>query len=154
MINLLKKFISENEEIKDDKSISHDEKKIQIATCALFIEIAKADNDFSIEEREEIISYMKDSFLLTDEHVSALLEFSEREVNDSVSIYEFTSVINQSFSSEQKFSLLKNLWRLIYVDRRLDTYEDNLIKKIGATLNLSHSVIISAKMLVKKEMGL
>ncbi len=155
MITTLKKLFGiDSKNVTAEITVEDETKKIQIATCALFIELAKSDNDFSSEEREEIISIMKDTFQLTDEYVAALMELSERQIKDSISIYEFTSVINESFSSQQKFELIKNLWRLIYVDRRLDVYEDHLIKKIGGTLNLSHSVIISAKMLVKQELGL
>ena len=50
--------------------------------------------------------------------------------------------------------LIKNLWRLIYTDARLDKYEDHLIKLIGGMLNLEHKQIIDAKMLVRYELGI
>ena len=36
------------------------QKKLQIATCALFYEMAKADEDLSGDEHEMIVSIMKD----------------------------------------------------------------------------------------------
>lgn len=131
-----------------------DEKKVQIATCALFIEIAKADYDFAVEEREKIIAFMKKCFNLDDNEVLELMKLAEKKVDESVSIYEFSAVINKHFSDKDKFDLMKNLWRLIYVDNSLHMYEDNMIKKIGGTLNFSHKRIIEAKMLVREELGL
>jgi len=40
---------------------------------------------------------------------------------------------------------------LIYTDRRLDRYEDQLVKKIGTMLHLEHKDVIAAKLIVKKE---
>jgi uncharacterized tellurite resistance protein B-like protein len=128
-------------------------KKYQVATAALLIEIAKADGDFSADERKRIIDLMKNDFDLEDECVNELLALSEQKVKDSVSIYEFSSVINENFSQQEKFELIKNLWRIIYEDGKLDSHEDRLIKIIGSTMNLEHKEVIGAKLFVKQEMG-
>ena len=128
-------------------------KKYQVATAALLVEIAKADGDFSDDERKRIIDLMKNDFDLDDECVNELLELSEQKVKDSVSIYEFSSVINENFTQQEKIDLIKNLWRIIYEDGKLDSHEDRLIKIIGSTMNVEHKEIISAKLFVKQELG-
>ncbi len=127
--------------------------KYHVATAALLIEIAKADGDFSDDERNRIIELMKNDFDLDDDCIVELLELSEQKVKDSISVYEFSSVINESFSQQEKFELMKNLWRIIYDDGKLDSHEDRLIKIIGSTLNLEHKDVIGAKLFVKQEMG-
>jgi uncharacterized tellurite resistance protein B-like protein len=128
-------------------------KKYQVATAALLVEIAKADGDFTDAERKRIIKLMKKDFNLDDECVSELLALSEQKVKNSISVYEFTSVINESFSQQEKIDLIKNLWRIIYEDGKLDSHEDRLIKIIGSTLNLEHKDVINAKLFVKQELG-
>lgn len=128
-------------------------KKLQVATAALLVEIAKADGDFSDDERNRIIDLMKAEFNLDDECVNELLNLSEQKVKDSISVYEFTSVINESFNQQEKLELIKNLWRIIYQDGKLDSHEDRLIKIIGSTMNLEHRDVIGAKLFVKEEMG-
>ncbi|MCU0414928.1 MAG: TerB family tellurite resistance protein [Ignavibacteriaceae bacterium] len=127
-------------------------KRHQVATAALLVEIAKADGDFSDDERKRIIGLMKKDFDLDDECVNELLELSEQKVKDSVSIYEFSSVINESFTQQEKLELLKNLWRIIYEDGKLDSHEDRLIKIIGSTMNIEHKDIIGAKLFIKQEL--
>jgi uncharacterized tellurite resistance protein B-like protein len=127
--------------------------KYQVATSALLIEIAKADGDFSDDERNRIFELMKNDFDLDDECVNELLELSEQKVKESISVYEFSSVINESFTQQEKFELMKNLWRIIYEDGKLDSHEDRLIKIIGSTLNLEHKDVIGAKLFVKQELG-
>jgi uncharacterized tellurite resistance protein B-like protein len=128
-------------------------KKYQIATAALLIEIAKADGNFSEEERKRIIELMKKDFNLEDECVNELMELSEQKVKNSISVYEFTSVINESFDYQEKINLIKNLWRIIYEDGKLDSHEDRLIKIIGSTMNLEHKDVINAKLFIKQEPG-
>lgn len=134
-----------------DKS---EKRKLEVATAALFIEIAKADGEFSDDERKKIIKLMKQTFELEDDCVKDLIELSEQKIKESVSLYEFTTIINDNYSNDQKFELMKNLWKLIYVDEKLNMYEDHLAKKIGAMLNMDHKKIIEAKLVVKEEKGL
>ncbi|MBE0538341.1 MAG: TerB family tellurite resistance protein [Ignavibacterium sp.] len=142
--------VSKEIETSSTKSTSN---KYQVATAALLVEVAKADGDFSKDERKRIINLMKNDFDLDDECVNQLLALSEQIVKDSVSIYEFSSVINKSFTQQEKLELIKNLWRIIYEDGKLDSHEDRLIKVIGSTLNLEHKDIIAAKLFVKQELG-
>jgi uncharacterized tellurite resistance protein B-like protein len=158
MFEYLKKILSNesNEELKEgniDKSGYH-EKQLQIATAAIFIEMAKADGEFSDEEREHIVVSLKNRYGLEEEYVHDLIELSKAELKDSISLYEFSGVINKNFTFEDKFELLKNLWRLIYTDKTLDKYEDHLIKKIGGMLQMEHKKIINAKMLIRKELNI
>jgi uncharacterized tellurite resistance protein B-like protein len=158
MFEYLRKVLSPEQdkltskEVEASSSKTHS-KRYQVATAALLVEIAKADGDFSKDERKRIIDLMKNDFELNDQCVSELLELSEKKVKDSVSIYEFSSIINESFTQPEKFDLIKNLWRIIYEDGNLDSHEDRLIKIIGSTLNLEHKEVISAKLFVKQGMG-
>lgn len=158
MFEYLKKIFLENEKEtnKDnDNSFSADKnKKVEVAACALFIEIARSDGFFSDDERIFIINEMKKTFNFDDNYVSELMQLAKRRVIDSVSIYEFSEEINKSFSQQEKLELIESLWKLIYNDQKLNEQEDYLIKKIGATLNIEHKEIINAKLWVKQQMGL
>lgn len=158
MFEYLKKIFLENEtginKIHNDSTSSNKNKKVEVAACALFIEMAKADGVFTDDERTFIIDEMKSTFNLDDDYVNELMQLAEKRVKDSVSLYEFSREINKSFSQDEKLELIESLWRLIYKDEKLNEYEDNLIKKIGVTLNIEHKQIINAKLWVKQQMGL
>ena len=158
MFDYLKRILTQEQEKeltieKGQPPKDSHEKKLQIATAALFVELAKADGDFSEEERKRIIDTMQKNFNLNDECINELLELSEEKAKDSISVYEFTSIINDHFEKNEKLQLLKNLWRVVYTDGKLNQYEDRLIKIIGSTLNLDHKDVINAKLLVKQELG-
>ena len=130
------------------------QKKLEVATCALFFEIAKADENFSNEEHEKIVSIMRTKYELDNDEANELMSLTEESVKKSVSIYEFATLVDQNFSKDEKLELMKELWQLIYTDKKLNKYEDNLIKRIGDILKLEHKEVIDAKLMVKAELGL
>lgn len=154
MFDQIKKIFSNDtfsQSAAGKKENNSEEKKLQIATCAIFLEMAKSDDNCTEEERKEIVSIMQKTFGLEKEYVDDLIDLTKKKLDESVSIYEFTGIINNNFSPDEKFELMKNLWRLIYTDQKLDKYEDQLVKKLGTMLHLEHRDVIAAKLLVKKE---
>jgi uncharacterized tellurite resistance protein B-like protein len=152
MIKLIKKILAGSKNDENLSSSSSNKKKLEIAACTLLVEIGKADSNFTKEERKKIISIMKETFDLAEDHIQELIELSEKRLKVDDSIYEFTTIINENFSNEEKFELLKNLWRLIYTDDDLNKYEEHLVKKIGTLLNIEYTNIISAKLIIKEEL--
>lgn len=137
-----------------DSVPANSERKIQLATCALFLEVAHADDNFDSEEREKIISAMKEMFDLNVDEVEELIKQSDEIVQKSVSLYEFTDVINSHFNKDEKYELVKNLWRLILVDEKINKYEEHFVRTINNNFHLEHSDMIAAKMAVKEELEL
>ncbi|MDY0081881.1 MAG: TerB family tellurite resistance protein [Ignavibacteriaceae bacterium] len=156
MFEYLKKIFSEEQSINSEVQKTSGKKnyKAEIAACALFIEMAKADGKFSDEERNFIISEMKRTFNLDDDCIKDLMALAEQKVKESVSLYEFTTIINNTFTQQEKVELIESLWRLIYTDKKLSAYEDHLIKTISATMNLEHKQLINSKLWVKQQLGL
>lgn len=157
MLSVLRKFLFEENEQTSENVVQHShdvEKKLQVAACALFIELAKADGNFTDEERNFIINHMKNCFNIGEEYAKELIELAEKRVKESVSIYEFTGEINEHFTQEQKEKLIENLWRLVFTDEKMHAYEDHLMKKVSLTLNIEHKKLIEKKLLVKSELGL
>jgi len=151
---LRKIFIGEVSKISStpNSELQTEKKKLQVATCAIFLEMAKSDDNCTDEERSEIVSIMQRTFDLEKEYADELIELAKSRLVQSISFYEFTGIINSNFSPDEKFELMKNLWRLIYTDQKLDKYEDQLVKKLGTMLHLEHKDVIGAKLMVKKEM--
>jgi len=117
-----------------------------IAAGVLMLEIARADDEIDLFEEKVVLEGIKKFLLESDgdveETYKRILEVGE----ESVSLYEFTSLINQEFSKIEKYGLLVLLWRIAYADGRLDKYEEYYIRKIKDLLYLSHNDFIRAKL--------
>lgn len=148
MLNILKKIISpEKDPNKESK------RKCEVAAAALYIDMAKADTNYSDDEREQITLILKNLFHEDDEYIEQLMEDSEAELRKSISTYEFASEINKYFTQAEKYELIKNLWRIIFTDDTVDIYEEHLLKQIAGTLNLDRQDIIASKIEVKEELN-
>jgi len=159
MFEYVRKILSDKNYVmpgdtKPGNTNTNNENQLRVATAAVFIEMAKADGNYTVDERKSVVKGLKDQFQLDDKYVEELMSLSEEKVNESIGIYEFSNVINQNFSDDDKFKLLVNLWRLIYADEKLDGYEDRLIKIIAGMLLMEHQQIINAKLLVRDELNL
>lgn len=134
----------------DKKENFSEDQKIQIAASTLLIEIAKADSNFTNEEYRKVTELIKSMFQLSDEQVHEIMDLAEDWISKSVSLYEFTEIINKYFSQDDKYELVKNLWRIVYADNILDKYEEHLVRLISNNLKLSHRDMIAAKLEAKE----
>lgn len=159
MLKFFRDLLSDNKEnnhqhYSSDSVSEKSERKLQLATCALFLEVAHADDKFHQDEREKIISLMKEMFQLKEDEIEELIKQSDEIVKDSVSIYEFTDVVNKYFNTAEKYEVIKNLWRLILVDEKVHKYEEHFVRTISNNFHLEHKDMIATKLEVKEELGL
>jgi len=131
------------EAIRDGGGSAHD---IQVATCALFLELASIDGEFSREERDSILALLKAEFQLSNEDVQALTAEAEKQLRDKIDMWQFTNLINQNYSDDEKIRVVELLWRIVYSDGRLDAHEDYLLHKLAKLLRLQHDQLIDAKL--------
>jgi uncharacterized tellurite resistance protein B-like protein len=150
MIDLVRKFFgksSEDEVLDHNGQTAHD---VRIATCAILLEMANIDGEFTEMERENIISILKKNFDVVDEYAEELIKESNEEVERSIDLWQFAKLINQSYSIEEKIQIIENVWEIVYADGRLDKHEDYLVHKLANLLRLDHKQLIEAKLKVKK----
>ena len=148
MMDLIKKFFTKTsasiaEKHSDGPKPEHD---LRVATCALFLEMAQIDGEFSELEREHIISRLRKEFSLSDENLDELMNTTSKELNGSIDLWQFTNLINQNYSLEEKIRIVEMIWELAYLDGKLDQHEDYLAHKLAKLLRLNHKQLIDAKL--------
>ncbi len=144
MFEKIKNFLAAHEETELDERAS--ERRIQIATAVILLEVAYADEEFSEAERVQVVDILKEQFNLDDESVHELLQISEEKLKHSIDIWHFTEIINENYSDDEKYLVIETVWRVIYADGRLDKYEDYIVHKLARVLHIPHSRMIEAKM--------
>jgi len=148
MIDLLKRFFGKSTNdftLGESERTSHD---IRIATCALLLEMANIDGKFSDSEKENIISILKNNYNLPDEYANALIKDADEELKSSIDLWQFTNLINQNYSIDEKVQIIETVWQIVYTDGKLDKYEDYLMHKLAKLLRLTHKQLIDAKLKV------
>ena len=129
-------------------SSNRNARDVRVATCALFLEMAHIDDTFTKEETEIILSILKEKYQLSDEHADHLLGEAGRELKESIDLWQFAKLINDNYSIEEKMEVIKTLWEIVFVDGKMDRYENYLMHKVATLLRLSNEKLIDAKLAV------
>jgi len=129
-----------------------DRERIEVAVAVVLLEMAYADKDFATDERQLIEGLLARQFQLTAEAADDLLQLAEQVRSDSFDLQQFTSLINQNFSQQEKLQVMETLWRIVYADGVLDKFEDALARQLAGLLRLSPRDAIDLKVKVLDEL--
>jgi uncharacterized tellurite resistance protein B-like protein len=122
--------------------------EILVAVCALFVEMERIDETFTPMEIKTILSILYEKYGLSQEHVEAILAEAEDELEQSVDLWQFSNLINENYSIGKKVEIIETLWKIVYIDGKMDRYEHYLMNKLNNLLRLSHKQLIEAKLKV------
>ena len=147
MLEKLKRLfgVPSDDESPAGSGVEHD---VNVAICALFLEMGRIDENFTDQELSEVISILQDKYGLSAEDADTLMGEADRELDESVDLWQFARVINDHYTVADKEKLVKRLWRVVYVDGKMDQHEHYLMNKVSKLLRLSHKQLIDAKLKV------
>ena len=148
MIDIIKQFFSNGRKSDEPAVESDNQHKLQVAVCALFLEIGRIDKTFTPEEMDTLLSILRERYGLPREKSDALIQEADRELENSVDYWQFADLINKNYSIEEKIEIVETLWRIVFVDGKMDRYEHYLMNKLGNLLRLTHAQLIDAKLKV------
>jgi uncharacterized tellurite resistance protein B-like protein len=131
----------------------HSPDRVAIAACALLLEIAHADG-LGAEELESILRSVREDLAVPEADVRDVLRLAEDARRESVDLYQFTRLIGESFSLEQRRRLVEAIWRVVYSDGALSAVENQLARRISELLGLQQPDIQAARERVLATSGL
>jgi uncharacterized tellurite resistance protein B-like protein len=123
---------------------------VHLAACALLLEIAHADGEFSAAERTHLEGVLARHFGLDAEQGHALLDIAEDERRRSVDHFRFTSVLLRNYDIGQKMVLAEVMWGLVLADGQIADHEHYLTRKISNLLELPAAYLSTAKAAAEK----
>ena len=145
ILEALKNLFEDKSTLKE----TAEDEGLGIAAGVLMLEIARADDEIDDLEKEVVIEGVKNILHKTNHEINEIFQKVIAIVEESVSFFEFTSLINHSCSRKEKYDPLVILWKVAYADGQLDKYEEYYIRKIKDLLYLSQSDFIKAKLEAK-----
>ncbi len=142
MIAKLKKFLSSHSQAVTPEEQA---RQLNLAAVSLLLEVVFADETLSNEEAKLLPALLTSALSLTQAEAQELIEEAKKIQGSSISLYEFTSEINQQCSIEQKQKLILAMWKLAYADGQLCRYEDQIVRRTSDLLHLKHSELIQMR---------
>ncbi len=129
---------------------STEEKTIELAAAALLIEVTRADYKLEDSEETALKNILMSTFGINPAELDELLQLAEQESRDVTSYYQFTRLVNDQYTPEQKSALIEAMWRIAYADQDLNKYEEHLIRKIAELIYVPHKEFIRTKLAVAR----
>ncbi len=154
MINKLQNFFHTYLNPQEGGPSSDVSQRTRLAVAALLVEIAVSDFESAREERQSIVEIVRNQFGLTGQEADALISLAEEEHKTSTDYFQFTRLINQHYTAQQKVELIESLWRVAFADGELHRYEEHVIRRLADLLHVSHGDFIATKHRIKKAGGL
>ena len=151
MFGSLKQFF--DEKLAPAAAVTEEE-RLQVATCALLLEVAHADDDYSEDEVQTVMAVVGRRFGLSAAETSGLLAVADEERRRSGDLYQFARLVNDSYTRERKLAIVELLWRVVYSDGVLESHEDALMHKLGTLLGVRLDELMALKVQVKRDLGL
>jgi uncharacterized tellurite resistance protein B-like protein len=127
------------------------ELELQIATCALLLEMAHADDEYTPEEEAHIAGLMQQRFGLSPEAFEQIHGLADQRRREQIDLWGFTKTLKTHFSHAQKMQVMEMLWSVIYADDTLADYEDHLVHTLAKLLDIDHRDMIAAKVKILNE---
>ncbi len=118
---------------------------IQLAACALLLELAHADSEFSQSEQAHIQGALTRHFGLTEAETDELIALAEAERASSIDHFQFTRLINEQYDLGQKMVLAEVMWGVILADGAIAEHEAYLVRKLANLLNLEPGYLAAAR---------
>lgn len=126
---------------------------VQLAACALLLELAHADGSFTAGEQAHIERAVRQHFGLDEATARELIALADEERRRSIDHYQFTRLIVAEYDLGQKMVLAELMWGVILADGELATHETWLVRKLAHLLELEPGYLSQARRNAAGESG-
>tara|TARA_B100002051_G_C16610837_1_gene573038 strand:+ start:578 stop:967 length:390 start_codon:yes stop_codon:yes gene_type:complete len=123
------------------------EKNQLIGISALLVHAAKADDNYTDQEKKIIKNFILSQG--TEEDIQSILDNAEKIEADSNQLLSFTKIIKDN-TDDFKSNVIEQLWKILISDNKVDQYESNLMRRICGLIYFSDKQSGEIKMRLMK----
>ena len=132
-------FFKKKEEKKEQP------KNLKLIALCLVYEVANADNDIDIREKDLILEKIKESIDISVLTEKEIFDVIQEESEKRISFYDIIHDINKNLDKKEKIDILKMLWEIAYADKVLDVDEERIIRRSAEMLGIKPSIVLQTK---------
>lgn len=119
---------------------------VEMATAALMYEVVNADASVDDAEKEKVRGLLQEHFDISAEALDILMQAGEEQARDAVDLVQFTRILNDHYTAQQRTDILQKLWLIAFADQHLDKHEEHIIRRIADLMHIPHSLFIQSKL--------
>lgn len=119
---------------------------VEMATAALMYEVVHADASVDTLEEDKVRGLLREHFSIDSAALDALTQAGAENAREAVDLVQFTRVLNDHYTAEQRTDILQKLWTVAFADQNLDKHEEHIIRRIADLMHIPHSLFIQSKL--------
>jgi uncharacterized tellurite resistance protein B-like protein len=151
-----KKFFNERMQPGDEAAPNGKSQKVDplhVAACALLLELAHADEQFTESERSHIHAVLMRHFALDYDTAQQLMKLAEEQRANATDVFQFANLVRSSYDVGQKTLLAEIMWGLILTDGEIARHESYMLRKIANLLDLEPGYLSKARAAAAARLG-
>lgn len=145
MILRIKRYFEARLLITSTESQEGLDEKLKLSCATLMLEMVHADGQSHEKEAQKIRALLQKQFKLSQGETDELLAMAHEEKTSATDHYQFTRLINQHYTQQQKITLVEQLWHIAYADDSIDKFEEHLVRNLAEQLHVPHRHFMQSK---------
>lgn len=109
----------------------------RVAAAALLVHVATLDHGLTDANRGKLHDLLKSRFELDDARTQELIDAAVAADRDAVDFYQFTHVLMRALDEPGRRRIIEMMWEMVYVDRQISEFEDNVMWRVADLLGVS-----------------
>ncbi|WOI54079.1 TerB family tellurite resistance protein [Parvularcula sp. LCG005] len=130
---------------KDQNNDAVEADALPLAFTALLVEAARADEEYTDEERAMIDHLVAAQFGKTQAEAKALRDQAEQEQAAANDLYGFSRVVKEGLDREGKLKLIEDMWMIALTDEQKAPYEEMIIRRLVGLIHLEDTDSTAAR---------
>jgi len=134
-------------------ALDRDALDTRLAAAVLLVNAARADEDYTPEDKVRVKDILHSRFHLSEDEVKSLFALAEARAEESVNLHRFTSAVKDNWSEADRIRLIELLWEVAYADGKIHAYEDHLIRRVAGLIYVTDRDRGEARKRVAERLG-
>ena len=126
---------------------------LELSITTLFIHAARMDDNYSEIEKETIVQCLQKLGIADKSYIQELIRECEVLETNSNQILHLTQEIKK-ISYLERLKIIEMLVEIIYADKKLDSFEDNLIRRVAGLIYIENADMGAIRINIKKKLNL
>ena len=137
-----------------ESAASHGADDVTLSAAVLMIYAAQLDGSLDTAEHATVSELLRQRFHLDEAAASDLIRDATQRAGEIVDLYTLTRDIKDTFSLEERISIIEMLWEVVYADGVAHDFETNLVRRVSGLLYVSDVESGAARKRVTDRLGI
>ena len=133
MVKFIKNFFSS----KKEDPIYDDDLDLNLAIIVILLRASSIDGIKDDIELNMIKDIAQKELNIEKEVLESLYTKAIEEEDFTADIYKYTKIINDNFEENDKLNILKLVCKIINVDKNIDPFESNFVRRLSGLLYIT-----------------